>query len=690
MGLFWRGIIGSSIDWWRDILILRFSWKGLILTFIAQASALARIVSAAVLVAFSFGAPPVFAQELTVPAYVGSQACADCHSDATESWTGSDHALAWTAPTAENIVADFDGTEFTHDGMLAQFRIDGGRHFVTVTENDGATTDYPVHSVAGIEPLQQYLLETEPGRLQSFDVVWDTEQKTWFHLYPDQVLPPDDGLHWTGPYKNWNARCAECHATGFEKNYDPESGTYSSTQAEMGVGCESCHGPAAVHLAWTKDQDISGWDGQVDAVGLTMAFDGAESTIQQCAGCHSRREAQGQGNPLPGTPYHDAYNLAQLRPGLYHADGQILDEVYVYGSFLQSKMYARGVGCTNCHNAHSTDLKAEGNAVCTQCHSQAGNAEFSTLKPAIYDSPEHHFHTEGSEGAQCKSCHMVEQVYMGVDGRRDHSFRIPRPDLAGETGSPDACTTCHQDQSADWAASQIADWYPASQNRGPHYGQTLAKGRANPVAAAGALSDLAADADQPGIVRATALWLLEQSGDPAVAERFVPLLSDPDPVIRTAAIGLQRLAPDQDRVLRLVDLLADPIQTVRIIAARQLVDAPIARLPQRMAANLRIATSEWRQSLANRFDFPETHLQLGGIALAMRNPPAAITAFREVVSLDPQRIDAWVMLVRIAAATEGLEATRTVLADALEINPNDPSLLQFAEEIRTNPNSTSP
>ena len=207
-----------------------------------------------------FVAAPTFAQGQNTPAYVGSQACADCHTDATENWTGSDHALAWTTPTAENIVADFDGTEFSHDGMLAQFRIEDGRHFVTVTEKDGATTDYPVHSVAGIKPLQQYLLETEPGRLQSFDVVWDTEQKTWFHLYPDQDLPPDDGLHWTGPYKTWNARCAECHATGFEKNYDPENHTYSSTQAEMGVGCESCHGPAAAHLAWTKDQDISGWE----------------------------------------------------------------------------------------------------------------------------------------------------------------------------------------------------------------------------------------------------------------------------------------------------------------------------------------------------------------------------------------------------------------------------------------------
>ena len=164
--------------------------------------------------------------------------CRDCHTKAAEAWEGSHHAKAWTAPTAENIVADFNNTEFRHDGTLTRFRVEHGEHIVTVTEKDGVTTEYTVHSVAGIEPLQQYLLETEPGRIQSFDVVWDTVEKEWFHLYPDQDLPPDDGYHWTGPYKNWNARCAECHATGFEKNYSPVERSYSSTPVEIGVGCE--------------------------------------------------------------------------------------------------------------------------------------------------------------------------------------------------------------------------------------------------------------------------------------------------------------------------------------------------------------------------------------------------------------------------------------------------------------------
>jgi hypothetical protein len=640
-----------------------------------------RLVAALIAVATAFVPTALSAAEKTVPDYVGSAACTACHTDAAADWAGSHHGLAWTAPGPETVVADFDGTAFDANGMSVRFREDGAGYHADVTESDGSRRDYTVHSVVGIEPLQQYLFETEPGRLQSFDVVWDTEKGGWFHLYGDDVIPPDDGLHWTGPYKTWNARCAECHATGYEKNYDPATRSYASTEVEIGVGCEACHGPGGAHVAWAERWQTTR-EPPPPLGGFTVDFTDTEATIQQCATCHSRREAHGDGNPLPGTAYHDSYSLALLRPGQYEADGQILDEVYVYGSFLQSKMYAQGVGCIDCHEAHTVELRAEGNAVCAQCHSPAGNPRFPTLRPAAYDSPEHHRHEQGSEGAQCKSCHMVERVYMGNDWRADHSFRVPRPDLAAETGAPDACTTCHTDRTPDWAATTLREWYPDSRHRGPHYGQVLAAGRADPLTAQGDLATLALDASQPGIVRATALWLAAQGADAAAAERLAPLLADPDPLVRASAVQVQRAAPPTDRVTRIVGLLGDPIRTVRIEAAKQMLDAPIARMPPAMEADFRGAMADWQGGMANRMDFPETHLVLGGVALTMRNIPAAEGAFREVTRLDPQRTDAWVMLVRIAAAARGAEAAREVLADALEVLPDDPMLRQFETELR--------
>ena len=607
--------------------------------------------------------------------YVGSAACRDCHRDAAEAWEGSHHALAWTAPTPDNIVADFDDTEFRHDGTITRFRIEEGGYYINVTEKDGVATDYKVHSVAGIEPLQQYLLETEPGKIQSFDVVWDTVGREWYHLYPDQDLPPDDGLHWTGPYKNWNARCAECHATGFEKNYSPVDLTYSSVQAETGVGCEACHGPGSAHLDWAAGRaPAEPFTGLTDYALTIDNGAGGEVVLQQCASCHSRREAHFDGNPRPGTPYADAYSLALLRTGSYHADGQILDEVYVYGSFLQSKMYARGVTCSNCHDAHTAELKADGNGVCTQCHAPAGNPSFPTLANKMYDDPSHHFHAAGTEGAQCKSCHMIERVYMGVDGRRDHSFRIPRPDLSIETDSPNSCTDCHADKSSVWAAAAIEQWYPDSVHRGPHYGQTLAAGRRDPVSARGSLAELAENTQEPGIVRATALWLLEQAQDPQIATRLEPLLDDPDPVVRAAASGVHASAAPQLRGQRLERALEDPVRTVRIEAAKTLITVPPDSLPPSAVDKLRAAAREWQQGLVNRADFPETHLILGGTALSMRNIAGAERAFREVVRMDPQREDAWVMLVRIADAVEGPQAAARVVDEALRFLPASDTL----------------
>ncbi|NOD67339.1 cytochrome c3 family protein [Ruegeria sp. HKCCD7303] len=619
----------------------------------------------------------MLASEAQAQNYVGSEQCADCHQAEAAAWASSHHALAWTDVDHGALDADFDGTRFDLDGMTVAFAEDAGRYSARVTEKDGVTKGYDVHSVVGIEPLQQYLFETEAGRLQSFDVVWDTERKQWYHLYPDQDLPPDDGLHWTGPYKNWNSRCAECHATGFEKNYSAETKSYSSQQVEIGVGCEACHGPGSAHIDWVKGQGASENLGPSGFL-ISWGKGQTEAEIQQCAGCHSRREAHGDGNPLPGTPFHDAYNLALLRPGSYHPDGQILDEVYVYGSFLQSKMYAQGVGCMNCHEPHSAKLKAEGNGVCTQCHSPAGNPDFPTLTAKEYDTPAHHNHPENSDGAQCKSCHMIERVYMGVDWRRDHSFRIPRPDLGLGV---DACTDCHEEKDQDWAANQIEGWFPDDTHRGPHFGTVFNAAAEGRLGTPEGLLAVAMDPSNAGIVRATAAYLLQPFASPDLATATASLLQDDDPLIRANAAALQRQANPVEQVQRLEPLLSDPLRNVRIAAAKEFLTIPPQALTPRQQSLAGQGMSEWQQAIANRLDFPETHLVLGGMALTLRNAPAAEQAFREVVTLDPQRGEAWPMLVQLAHINRGPGAARAVLREALELLPNDPNLQQLSQQL---------
>lgn len=613
------------------------------------------------------------------PSYVGSAECAGCHADQADQWRGSHHGLAWTLPSDRSVVADFDGTSFTGGGVWVAFSRDETGYHATVTEGDGATTVRHLHSVVGIAPLQQYLFETEPGRLQSFDVVWDDVRKTWYHLYPEQDLRPDDGMHWTGSYKNWNGRCAECHATGFQKNYDQTQWRYRSTQAEVGVGCEACHGPGSAHLDWAETRKPITQAG-LDTLGFTMPADASGGQwIQQCAGCHSRREAFNDGNRLPGTAYADAYRLSLLTPRLYFPDVQIRDEVYVYGLFLQSKMYDKGVTRLNCHDPHAADVIAPGNAVCTQCHSPAGNPDFPTLPLKEFDSAAHHFHAEGPAGAQCGNCHMTTQTYMGIGARADHSFRIPRPDLNAVTGAPDACTTCHDDRTPDWAAAQIEAWYPGSADRGTHFGTSFARAAHDPVGAVPELLALARDQATPTIVRATALYLMQFGADDRTVAATASLLEDENPLVRLSAVLLQRAAPSARSTPRLTELLADPTRLVRIDAAQALLGAK--DLPKTAAIRLEAAINDWRESLSHRSDLPETHLVLGGISLVTRDFAGAESAFREAATLDPQMVDAWIMLARIGGALHGAEAALSAVRLGLAANPDDPTLLALRRQL---------
>ncbi|MXU65272.1 hypothetical protein GSH16_07415 [Rhodobacteraceae bacterium KN286] len=618
------------------------------------------------------------------PAYVGSDQCADCHAEAADAWAGSHHDLAWTLPDEGHLIGDFDGASFTKDGVTSTFDMVDGQPSILTDGPDGMAR-FPITGVAGIEPLQQYLVETEPGRVQSLDTVWDAEEERWYHLYPDQELAAGDGLHWTGPYKNWNARCAECHATGYVKAYDPQTDSYDSWQAEIGVGCEACHGPGEAHLQWAAMPD--GFDpalwSAVSALGFTVSFgeEARDAEVEQCAGCHSRREALGDGSPLPGTPFHDAYRLALLREGLYHADGSILEEVYVYGSFLQSKMNTAGVRCSDCHDVHTARVKAEGNGLCTQCHSPAGNDRFPQLAKAEYDTPAHHFHTPGTAGAECKSCHMIERTYMGIDGRRDHSFRVPRPDLSLATGSPNACNDCHADKSARWAAEAIAD-NGGTRGGTPHPANIFAAARRFEPGMAAALADLALYDGLPAILRATALDEMQRYNDPEQAKRVMVLADDPDPLVRQAVLPAIRPVPGTERVTPILPLLADPVRAVRLAAAREMLALPIARLPEPHNSNARNASMEWQRSLRTRADFPETQLVLGGAALTARNLDAASAAFARATEMDPQLVDAWAMQVRLRDAVGDRAGAQRLMDAALALNPLDPVLLRWRDELR--------
>ena len=571
--------------------------------------------------------------------------------------------------TGESVLGDFNDATFSHFGINSRFFRNDGKFWVNTEGPEGGMRDFEIRYTFGVEPLQQYLIEFPGGRLQGLHVAWDTKRERWFHLYPDEGISPEDPFHWTGRYQNWNFMCAECHSTNLRKNYDLETDTYDTKWDGIDVGCQSCHGPGEAHVEWASGVD--GSEATAGSFGLVVDFETTDARyqVESCAPCHSRRH-QVSTEDRSGNPLLDHFMPETLREDLYHADGQILEEVYVYGSFLQSRMYDEGVRCTDCHNPHSLRLRAVGNAVCEQCHHpQAPRDRFPTLTLKNYDSPEHHFHPPEGDGAQCVNCHMPERVYMVVDPRRDHSFRIPRPDLTLKLGTPNACNMCHADQTPEWADAAVTEWYGSQRRQEPHYGETIAAGRRGEPDAAARLIELSGDAEQPTIVRATALELLRDYGA-AGASAMLEAVRDDDPLVRATAIsGLEPLPPEE-RIQNLSPLLRDPVRAVRIQAARVLASAS-AELTGEDRRAFGSALTEYEALQVSLADTAPAHLNLGVIHAATGRREQAVRDYETAVGLDPDFLPARLNLATLLNEMGRNQDAERVLRETIVRNASE-------------------
>jgi len=620
----------------------------------------------------------------TAPAeYVGRSVCAECHPQQAALWSGSHHDLAMQAAGDATVLGDFDNAGFNYNGITATFYRKDGKFMVRTDGPDGKLQDYEVEYTFGAVPLQQYLVELPGGRLQALSLAWDSRPREqggqrWFHLYPGENVTYDDVLHWTRPSQNWNSRCAECHSTHLQKNYDAGSRTFATTWSDIDVACEACHGPGAGHVAWTeKSPDEKQQD---PGKGLALQLDErrgvhwsinpetgkavrseprtTEREIGMCARCHARRSPISC-EYLHGEPLLDHYLPQLLEAGLYHADGQIDDEVYVYGSFLQSRMYRAGVTCSDCHEPHSLALRAPGNGVCLQCH------------PAVkYDQASHHFHKPGSIGGRCAECHMPPKTYMVVDPRHDHSIRVPRPDLSVKIGTPNACTNCHTDRSAEWAANQVRKWYGREPEGYQRYAETFAAARKREPGAGGDLADLVRDTTTPGIARATALAELGPYIAPETIDVVALGLSDDDPLMRVGAVQALEFAPAEIRGQLVFKALNDPVRAVRIEAARVLADLRNGKLSADRQAALDKGLQEYIDSQQVMAERPEAQVNLGNIHALLGEVEQAATAYRTAMELSPLFTPAYVNLADLFRSRGEEASADAVLRQGVEQIPD--------------------
>ena len=555
--------------------------------------------------------------------YTGSESCKECHEKEYADWKDSHHDLAMMKATDESVKGDFNDAVFNSQGVHTRFYKKDGKFMIDTEGPGGKPGSFEVSHTFGITPLQQYLVPFPDGSYHCTRQAWDTLQGKWFDLYPDLKVSPDEWIYWTKGGLNWNTMCSDCHSTYVKKNYDPVKKTYHTTYAIIDVSCESCHGPGKEHIdlvnseEYKKDSANRLWDQHM----YMTTFMKPKEMVDQCARCHSLRTQFTEYYDHRGI-YMDHYAPDLLREGVYFADGQILGEVYVYGSFTQSEMYKQNIKCDDCHNIHSLHLKYDGNALCAQCH-----------EPLTYDTPAHHFHEQGTEGAECINCHMPGRYYMGNDFRRDHSFRVPRPDLSVRFNTPNACNDCHADKGYRWQADAVIKWY--GPKRAPHYSEALAYGRTRDPQSLAGLVKLARNSGEPAIVRATATMYLSDMPNQRAVSTIIGLLNDRDPLIRyTAARMLDHLLPNDQKFRLLTPLLNDTVRSVRIAAVGSLAGVDVNKMDETVRKKYKAATGELLTGLFVREDFPGGQMEKAHYYEKLGKTDQAEKAYLTALELD--------------------------------------------------------
>ena len=590
------------------------------------------------------------------PDFVGAATCAECHAGEAADWQGSDHDLAMQEATGETVLGDFDGATLTYAGVTTTFFRRDSRYFVRTDGPDGELADFEIAYTFGVDPLQQYLVPFPDGRLQALGIAWDSRPaeeggQRWFHLYPGETVNHEHELHWTRPVQTWNGACAACHSTGLEKGYDTETDRYTTTWREIDVSCEACHGPGSRHVEWARTGGESEPEGGLpvafhDRRGVRWVMDPATGIarrseapsgrleVEACARCHALRSTI-RADHVWGRPLLESHRPELVLAGLYFPDGQIRDEVYEYGSFRQSRMYAAGVTCSDCHDPHGLELRAEGNAVCAQCH-----------LPSRFDTTDHHLHPPGSTGSRCVACHMPERTYMLIDRRRDHSIRIPRPDLADRLGTPSACSACHGDRTNAWAAEALERVH-GSPGPAPAFADAFAADNRGSPEAGRALAEAAADPVLQGILEASALARLGSWPGAASRELLVAALADPEPLVRLGAV-LAAAGLDPEERLRLVGpALSDSVMGVRQEAARVLASVPDSALTGDVRAAFDRAAGEVVAGLVANADRPWALLDRAAFEAARGDLPAAERSAEAAIRLEPLDAQAYVALAEV-------------------------------------------
>lgn len=606
-----------------------------------------------------------------------SEQCLGCHPSEVKAWQSSHHFFAMQEATAQFIQGDFSNTLYQDESGWTRFYQQNGGYFIETGKPNQQGESYPVKYTFGVEPLQQILVDIGQGRLQAYTVAWDSRSKAeggqrWYNLYQN-THEAESPFYWKGQFNNWNARCAQCHSTGLQRHYEVESDHYQTTWKAINVSCESCHGNANRHIELKKNNleaTHSGFESPLNRRSSWVFEEGnptavlankgtvfsTQGLLDECAACHSRRISLIDGEERGQFSQHFIPRLAI--PELYHLDGQIRDEVYVYGSFTQSKMSSSGVSCTHCHDSHTAKVFTLDNALCAQCH-----------LPTEFDTQAHTLHKENTSGSQCIDCHMPYTTYMGVDNRRDHAFRVPNPWVSEAFGNKDVCVECHTDKNSQWSQMQLEQKREAIFGDFSDIGPAVLLNQQQPKQGQANIRKWVRDLRQPEMRRAVLVTYLDVHQADNL-ETLFQLSSDPSYLVKLAVLQVLERADFAAQVQIGFGLLYDENKNVRLEAIQLLAPALRQSIPQEARAPLEEKLRESIATYQAQQDLLSAQLALGDLAYKVGNIAQAKVQYENAIQIEPAFLPAKVNLASILRESGELKASKSLLHQVLDVEPN--------------------
>ena len=514
--------------------------------------------------------------------YVGAAVCAKCHAQIHQEWRESFHSKMMQPATEASVKGDFSQSKVELHGSNYQLQNRAGNYYITESDLTGKPWQHLIDYTLGSRRVQHYLTTLPDGRIVILPPAWDNITKKWVHE-ADIQNPEEDTV---APAQVWNKTCYSCHVSQAHKNFDAQENRYHTTWQDLGINCETCHGPGREHISLEQaatPAKVPSTAGSAAVINPSR-LDATQSTMI-CAQCHSFRDIYVDGFQAGGN-YYDfflpvmEYRLPSSENPAYWPDGHprwLSNEAI---AFWQSQCFLKGgATCATCHSRphkinveQNPQLRPANNALCTSCH-----------KAIAANTRAHTHHSQNSSGSSCIECHMPSTV-IGINTYfRDHSISLPVPENTIRHSIPNACNLCHKDKDASWALRQTKVWYgDGVRQKLVAQADSFSAARDGRPEAVQGLLQITSDTTAVAFIRANAIgYLAAFPNDPVAYDAVFGALSDAEPLVRaTAAFEIRpRAAQREAAAPQLALLLRDPIAAVRVSAAIALVAMGVTQLP---------------------------------------------------------------------------------------------------------------